>query len=148
MIGDDLVIHNCEVASEYMSILSETGIEINTDDTIFPTPEKSYEIAKRLFRNNKEISPIPMNLYDTSRSLFYWTHFNRYLDKSLTSSDPYLRDRCAALMMYFFTTESEWCIPIIYNGRTSINFPEWSHLNDDLSISMEVPESTDKDTIH
>jgi hypothetical protein len=71
IIGDDIVIYDYYVAKEYIKLLNILGVKYNEDDTIWPTAEKPYEIAKRLFRNGNEVSPFPFNLKQTSLSLFY-----------------------------------------------------------------------------
>jgi hypothetical protein len=72
IIGDDIVIFNYDVAKTYIDILGEMGVKYNNQDTIWPyKEEKPFEIAKRLFRNGKEVSPIDINLWKTNLGLFY-----------------------------------------------------------------------------
>jgi len=72
IIGDDIVIFDYEVSLSYIDILGEIGIDYNNQDTIWPYEgKKPYEIAKRLFRNGNEVSPIDFNLWRTNRGLFY-----------------------------------------------------------------------------
>jgi hypothetical protein len=71
IIGDDIVVFDINVAKEYIRLLNLLGVKYNNDDSIWPNAEKPYEIAKRLFRNGKEVSPFPFNLDQTSKSLFY-----------------------------------------------------------------------------
>jgi len=72
IIGDDVVIFDEQVSNSYIDILGEMGVGYNTQDTIWPSMNmKPYEIAKRLFRNGNEVSPIDYNLYKTCKGLYY-----------------------------------------------------------------------------
>jgi len=59
VLGDDIVIFNEQVANEYMDIMESIGVSVKRPDSIMPKPSHSLEIAKRLFRRGKEISPVP-----------------------------------------------------------------------------------------
>jgi len=59
ILGDDIVIFNDKVAQEYTSIMKYLGVSTKPQDSIMPKSSQSLEIAKRLFRGGKEISPIP-----------------------------------------------------------------------------------------
>lgn len=70
MIGDDLVIFNQDVSKRYMELLDSIGIGYDPDDSIFPNEKFPIEIAKRLFRFGREISPIPLNCVKGGMSFF------------------------------------------------------------------------------
>jgi c-di-GMP-related signal transduction protein len=59
ILGDDIVIFNEQVALEYMNLMESIGVSVKRQDSIMPKPAHSLEIAKRLFRRGKEISPVP-----------------------------------------------------------------------------------------
>lgn len=60
MIGND------DVASEYKKLLLELGVDYSPHKTL--TSKTCFEFAKRIFRNNKEISPISLSAFKESAS--------------------------------------------------------------------------------
>jgi hypothetical protein len=113
IIGDDIVIFDYNVAKSYIDILTAIGVKYNNDDTIWPYKDmKPYEIAKRLFRNGKEVSRIDFNLLDTNEGLFYWKYLDLYLQSTHESRSPRFtipgvplnRSFTAALLMWYYTS--------------------------------------------
>jgi hypothetical protein len=115
IIGDDIVIFDYNVAKSYINILGEIGVKYNKDDTIWPSKDmKPYEIAKRLFRNGKEVSPININLYESNLGLFYYKYMNRYVPSELISSRALIanqrlsiRSFTAALLLQYYTSKED-----------------------------------------
>lgn len=58
LLGDDIVIYNDQVASEYVSIINKIGAEISLQKT--HTSTSCYEFAKRWFKDGIEVSGIPL----------------------------------------------------------------------------------------
>lgn len=103
IIGDDIVIFDENVAYEYIKLLNSLGVKYNEDDSVLPKVEKPYEIAKRLFRKGKEVSPFPFNLDLTNKSLFCWVYLDRYLTETRANPDRIpLRSLVAALLMFYY----------------------------------------------
>lgn len=65
MIGDDITISGYEpVAKEYKSMLDSLGVNISIDKSVLPeqcSDGNCAEIAKRLFQNGIEVTPLPPN---------------------------------------------------------------------------------------
>lgn len=70
VLGDDIVIFNDKVASEYIRICHYLGISTKDNDSIHPKGTHTLEIAKRLFRRGVEVSPLPFRLAKTNFGLF------------------------------------------------------------------------------
>jgi hypothetical protein len=84
VLGDDVVIFNNEIEREYRKILTEIGVKYDPYDCYSCGKTHSLEIAKRLFREGKEISPIPLRLIKRDSSLFQF-----YLsERGFTSNSP------------------------------------------------------------
>jgi hypothetical protein len=63
VLGDDIVINHNEVASKYIELMNDLGVEISA-----PKTHKSYnmyEFAKRWYRSGNEISGIPVKAFET-----------------------------------------------------------------------------------
>jgi hypothetical protein len=58
ILGDDIVIKNTSVAKYYMKLMGILGVEISETKTHIS--KDHYEFAKRWFRQDEEISPIPI----------------------------------------------------------------------------------------
>jgi len=71
IIGDDVAISSVEGARKYRHLMSELGVSINDSKSLIPSNDmKVAEIAKRLFLNGEEISPIPPRvLLESTKSL-------------------------------------------------------------------------------
>jgi predicted NAD/FAD-binding protein len=70
ILGDDIVIFNDQVARDYVSIMESIGVETKPEDSMMPVQSHPVEIAKRLFRNGKEVSPLPAYLLREAQGLF------------------------------------------------------------------------------
>lgn len=82
VIGDDLVIFNSDVATEYIRLTKVLGIDTKDDDSIHPKSAHTLEIAKRLFRRGVEVSPLPFRLMKTNFGLFSLISIDRgYLNR-------------------------------------------------------------------
>lgn len=57
ILGDDIVIRDCNLAREYKSIMSDLGVGISPEKTHISS--NMFEFAKRWYRNGVEISGIP-----------------------------------------------------------------------------------------
>lgn len=69
VIGDDVCIFNTNVACSYEKIMSELDVPISktkTSHSLEGHPSRA-EIAKRLFRDGDELSPIPINVIKEAR---------------------------------------------------------------------------------
>jgi hypothetical protein len=66
IVGDDIVISNDKVATSYMGLLEDFGVDYSPKKTI--SPEKAdasvAEFAKRIFRDGLEYSPLTLALLD------------------------------------------------------------------------------------
>lgn len=88
VLGDDVVIFNTKVSDEYVNILETLGVDTKPEDSIMPGELHSIEIAKRLFRLGREISPLPMRLYRRNKSLFYYHSIDRGILNTLDLANP------------------------------------------------------------
>jgi hypothetical protein len=90
VIGDDMAIASKKGAEKYEKILGELGMEISLEKSIRSTPEDNLgEIAKRLFINGGEISPIPPDiLIKSTGNLIGFLEFIRVFSEKLHHSDP------------------------------------------------------------
>lgn len=77
VLGDDIVIFNSEVADKYLDNCHKLGIKTKAVDSIHPKPTHTLEVAKRLFRNGVEVSPLPFRLFKTNFGLFCLTCIDR-----------------------------------------------------------------------
>lgn len=63
IIGDDIAIFDKSVSTQYKKLLSDLGMPINMGKSVI---SESYpycgEIAKRLFFNGNEITPVPPDI--------------------------------------------------------------------------------------
>lgn len=58
LLGDDLVLTNSKVVREYLTIMNELGVEINSDKS--HTSKSMYEFAKRWYKDGEEVSGFPL----------------------------------------------------------------------------------------
>ena len=70
ILGDDIVIFNDAAAKEYVGIMEGLGVSVKLEDSILPRKSHPCEIAKRLFRNGKEVGPLPFSQFKLSEGLF------------------------------------------------------------------------------
>jgi len=83
MIGDDVVIANTRVASRYLKVMKEIGVDISMPKSFITKEEdqnRISEFTKRILVNGKDISPIPAKLLDeTERDIFMFPSYIRKL---------------------------------------------------------------------
>jgi hypothetical protein len=58
LLGDDIVIADEEVATNYLDIMRDLGVEISFEKSLVSSD--TLEFAKRLVRHGKEVSPAPL----------------------------------------------------------------------------------------
>jgi len=58
LLGDDIVIRNAKVATEYLNILRNLGIEVSLSKTM--VSKDTFEFAKRLFLQETEVTGFPL----------------------------------------------------------------------------------------
>jgi hypothetical protein len=90
VIGDDVAIASEKGAKEYERILGVLGMEISYEKSISSTPNNNLgEIAKRLFIDGGEISPIPPDiLIKSTGNLIGFMEFIRVFSEKFHHSDP------------------------------------------------------------
>jgi hypothetical protein len=59
VLGDDIVIANSNVATEYVKIMKEIGVDIGFHKSVISN-NLSLEFAKRFFYKGKEVTPFPL----------------------------------------------------------------------------------------
>lgn len=83
MLGDDVVIYNTQVASRYIKIMKEVGVEISIPKSFIVKDKSSNhisEFAKRIMVNGEDLSPIPAKLTkEVQRDIFMFPEFIRKL---------------------------------------------------------------------
>lgn len=97
VLGDDLVIFNPKVASEYIKICQHLGISTKDEDSIHPKQTHTLEVAKRLFRRGVEVSPLPFRLMRTNFGLFSLVCIDRGHSARLVKLYPGDRDKTISL---------------------------------------------------
>lgn len=90
VIGDDMAIASKSGTEKYEKVLEELGMEISIEKSVLSTPENNLgEIAKRLFIDGAEISPIPPDiLIKSTGNLIGFLEFIRVFSEKLHHSDP------------------------------------------------------------
>jgi hypothetical protein len=83
IIGDDIVILNKNVALTYKSLIEGLGVKISKSKSITPLNSDPStivgEMAKRLFRNGIEMSPLrPNDLISLRNESFSWMHIKDF----------------------------------------------------------------------
>jgi hypothetical protein len=71
ILGDDIVIWDERVASQYKLVLDELDVDINATKSIISNDISVGEFCKRLFRDGVEISPIPLSLFIAAKESLY-----------------------------------------------------------------------------
>jgi len=66
ILGDDMVIWDQTVASVYLSIMRDLGLEINLSKSIVSPNGTAFEFAKRVFINNIDVTPISFSEYSAA----------------------------------------------------------------------------------
>jgi hypothetical protein len=89
IIGDDIVIASKRGAEDYKNILDRLGMEISLEKSVLSTEQhKLGEIAKRLFIDGFEISPIPPDiLIKSTGTIIGFLEFIRVFSEKFHSSD-------------------------------------------------------------
>nr|QDH90579.1 MAG: RNA-dependent RNA polymerase [Mitovirus sp.] len=63
IVGDDVVICNKQVATQYRKLITQLGVDIDFHKSLIsPRVPSSSEICKSLFRNGRTLTPIPPDL--------------------------------------------------------------------------------------
>jgi len=90
VIGDDMAMDSKSGTEKYEETLDILGMEISHEKSIKSTPETNLgEIAKRLFVNGGEISPIPPDiLIKSTGTIVGFLEFIRVFSEKLHHSDP------------------------------------------------------------
>lgn len=90
IIGDDIAIASKKGAEDYKKILDVLGMEISIEKSITSTPETNLgELAKRLFINGGEISPIPPDvLIKSTGTIIGFLEFIRVFSEKFHHTDP------------------------------------------------------------
>jgi len=90
IIGDDMAIASKSGTEKYEEVLEILGMDISKEKSIKSTPGYNLgEIAKRLFVNGGEISPIPPDiLIKSTGTLVGFMEFIRVFSEKLHHSDP------------------------------------------------------------
>jgi hypothetical protein len=90
IIGDDIVIGSKTGAEEYKHILNDLGMEISFEKSIMSDDKNNVaEIAKRLFLNGRDISPIPPDilLNSTGKITGFLEFIRVYLERFQPNQD-------------------------------------------------------------
>jgi hypothetical protein len=90
VIGDDMAIASKSGTEKYEKVLDDLGMEVSIEKSVFSTSENNLgEIAKRLFINGGEISPIPPDiLIKSTGTIVGFLEFIRVFSEKLHHSDP------------------------------------------------------------
>jgi hypothetical protein len=67
LLGDDIVIVGRKAAEEYQKVMNLLGLDISLSKSLLPSKDRTTsqaEIAKRLFLNGIEVSPLPSKLLE------------------------------------------------------------------------------------
>jgi hypothetical protein len=90
VIGDDMAMASKTGAQKYTSILNDLGMEISSEKSIQSSNNNFVgEIAKRLFVNGAEISPIPAEiLIKSTGNLTNFQEFIRVFSERFHHDDP------------------------------------------------------------
>lgn len=143
ILGDDVVIFNEKVAQEYTCIMKLLGVSTKPQDSISPKNNHSLEIAKRLFRGGKEISPVPWRLEKTSKGLFVYHCMEVGLLNSLVSLYPgFARPMTAAALLYMWSRLPTW--GPAYTFQSISDASNGSLWKDNHNISQNTIEQTHK----
>lgn len=131
VLGDDVAIFNTKVAKQYRNLLESLEVPISKDKSIISVggTHSCGEIAKRLFINGKEISPIPPDIIVSARG-------NKYLFASLVreyfirSGDCCLQPWAHLAQRWFrgnstFELELSLTIPPGYPGSLYDDLESW-----------------------
>jgi hypothetical protein len=90
VIGDDMALASKRGTEKYEKVLNDLGMEFSKEKSVLSTKENNLgEIAKRLFIDGGEISPIPPDiLVKSTGTLVGFLEFIRVFSEKLHHSDP------------------------------------------------------------
>jgi hypothetical protein len=111
MIGDDIAIGSKNGAEEYKTILDELGMEISIEKSILSDDRNNVaEIAKRLFLNGRDMSPIPPDiLYKSTNDIVGFMEFYRvYLERNQPNQDGSFDSRNNEVLDRIFKNSSAY----------------------------------------
>lgn len=77
VLGDDVVIADKEVASNYVKVITGLGVKISLSKSILPGKFSGVEFASKLIVGNLNLSPLPLGLIlrsDVPRKLSLLSH--------------------------------------------------------------------------
>jgi len=63
VLGDDIVIFDKDVATSYLSVMRDLGVEINLSKSISSPDGTAFEFAKRTGFKGQDVSPLPFKLF-------------------------------------------------------------------------------------
>lgn len=66
ILGDDMVIWDKSVATVYLTIMKDLGLEINLSKSIVSPNGTAFEFAKRVFINGQDVTPITLSEYSAA----------------------------------------------------------------------------------
>jgi len=69
ILGDDLVIFDPFLAQKYLEVMKMIGMEINLSKSISSPSKATFEFAKRMVVNNKNVSAISFKQFIAERSV-------------------------------------------------------------------------------
>jgi hypothetical protein len=73
VLGDDIVIADCRVASSYTEVCKHLGVEIGLAKSLV-SEGKTLEFAKRFFRNGEDLSGLPIAFWAAARKTMGVAH--------------------------------------------------------------------------
>jgi len=88
ILGDDIVIFNSNVAKTYQHLLNFINVEVGEFDSIKASPQHCFEMAKRLFREGREIGPLPFRQFQSAFGLFALVCYERGFSGELKALCP------------------------------------------------------------
>jgi len=78
VLGDDLVMGDKRVALEYLRIMQELGVGVNTSKSLLSRQGTALEFAKRTVFNGVDVSPVAWKeFYASTRNIGAWISMNK-----------------------------------------------------------------------
>lgn len=89
ILGDDIVIRGESEALKYQEIMEALGVSISLSKSVLPSPTSNQaEIAKRLFLNGVEVTPLPSKLMEEGvKHPILFAEFLRWVADRWTGED-------------------------------------------------------------
>lgn len=112
LIGDDFITSSEKISQQYIKVISALGVDINFSKTVESPHNSAYncaEVAKQLFLNGKELTPITPGFV---RDLVKPHMFNICLEELRSKYDP-MPITPSVLLNSFFSKERierVWCL--------------------------------------